>query len=72
MERFLQFINWRLFTAQHVLDVLPPIIRSSTTAVAASGFTVEERGGSSAVGRGRAGWPEHDQHLHPVLRLRMS
>jgi hypothetical protein len=30
-----------------------PIIRSSTTAVATSGFTV----GSSAVGRGRAGRP---------------
>jgi hypothetical protein len=31
-----------------------PIIRSSTTAVAASGLPLE-RGGSSAVGRGRAG-----------------
>jgi len=30
-----------------------PIIRSSTTAVAASGLPLE-RGGSSAVGRGRA------------------
>jgi hypothetical protein len=36
------------------------IIRSSTTAVAASGLPLE-RGGSSAVGRGRADgheWPE--------------
>ena len=33
-----------------------PIIRSSTTAVATSGLPLE-RGGSSAVGRGRAGWP---------------
>ena len=33
-----------------------PIIRSSTAAVAASGLPVE-RGGSSAVGRGRAGRP---------------
>jgi hypothetical protein len=31
-----------------------PIMRSSTTAVAASGLP-SERGGSSAVGRGRAG-----------------
>jgi hypothetical protein len=46
--------------AQHVSGVLTPIIRSSTTAVAASGFTVVARG-SSAVGRGRAGWPDHDQ-----------
>jgi hypothetical protein len=32
-------LSWRLFTAQHVLGVFPPIVRSSTTAVAASGFT---------------------------------
>jgi hypothetical protein len=34
------FLPWHLFTAQHVLGVLTSIIRSSTTAVAASGFTV--------------------------------
>jgi hypothetical protein len=45
-----------LYTAQHVSGVPTPILRSSTTAVAASGFTVE-RGDSSAVGRGRAGRP---------------
>jgi hypothetical protein len=37
-----------------------PINRSSTTAVAASGLPLE-RGGSSAVGRGRAGRTDHDQ-----------
>jgi len=37
-----------------------PIIRSSITAVAASGLPLE-RGGSSVVGRGRAGRPYHDQ-----------
>ena len=34
-----QFIFLSLFTAQHVSGVVPPIIRSSMTAVAASGFT---------------------------------
>jgi hypothetical protein len=40
-------------TAQYVSDILMSIIKSSTTAVAASGLPLE-RGGSSAVGRGQA------------------
>jgi hypothetical protein len=40
MQQPIQFIIWRLFTAQHVSGVLTPIIKSSTTALAASGFTV--------------------------------
>ena len=37
-----------------------PIIRSLSTAASASGLPLE-RDGSSAVGRGRAGRPDHDQ-----------
>jgi hypothetical protein len=66
VQQSLRFIACGLNTAQHVLCILMPIIRSISTAAAASGLPLE-RGGSSVVGRDRSGCGESKRVEHAPI-----
>jgi hypothetical protein len=61
MQQFLKYITYRLCTVQHVSGVIAPIIRSSTTAVATSGFTFGEWWQQCCCSWSGHNRPDHDQ-----------
>jgi hypothetical protein len=75
MQQILKFITCRLSTALNMFRASSrPSSGATTTAVAASGLP-PELGDGSAVGRGRAGRPDHDQqhcyHHAPTVNQKL-
>ena len=60
MQQFYKFITWRFVSLNKFFGRLHAHHQELTTALTASGFTFEH-GGSSLVGRGLSGRPDHDQ-----------
>jgi len=69
MQQFFSLLSWRLFTAQHVSGVFPPIIRSSMTAVAASSFTFVSWCSRAVFVVGPADRPDHE-HRTTITTIR--
>jgi hypothetical protein len=75
MQQFLKFITWRLCSAQTCFGC-PDAHQQELQLQYQPLLLPLERGGSSVVGRGRAGRPDHDQQhccLHaPTVKTEVA
>jgi hypothetical protein len=66
MQQFYKFITWR-FVSHNMFRASPRPSSVAYKCIRASGFTLE-RGGSSVVNRGLAGYnrQHHDKHMEKI------